>query len=214
MDKIILLGAGGHCKSVLDALSQEKKFKIAAILDKNKTGETIFDAQVTGSDDDMADWFAKGVRHCFITVGSSGNPTTRVAVFKKASQLAFQFPCIIHPKAIVSPYAQIGEGSFIAPGAVVNAGSRVGRHCIINTGALVDHDCEIGDFAHIAPGVSLSGGVKIGDYCHIGTGSSVIQQVAIGERTIIGAGSVIIGDVPGGVVCFGNPAREIRKNEE
>lgn len=134
-----------------------------------------------------------------ISIGSN-------SVRKMISQrLHSEFGVAIHPSAIVSPSAKIGEGTVVMPGAIINADAVIGCHCIINTGASVDHDCVVGDYCHIAPHATLCGLVQVGEGTLIGVGTSVKQCVNIGKWSVIGAGSVVVTDIPDEVVAFGNP---------
>lgn len=211
--KILLVGAGGHCKVILDLLLRSKEFKVAGIIDKKeRIGERILGVPVNGTDPDLPRFIKAGVKHCFISVGSVGDPRLRVKLYDLAKNAGFVFPNLVSPRAIVSSYASLGNGNFIAPGVIINAGSKVGDNCIINTGAIIEHDCVIGDHVHVASGSVLSGGVSVGDYTHIGTGAFVIQNLKIGERTIIGAGSVVTRDVRKNVLAYGNPCNEREPN--
>ncbi len=215
MKKIILLGGGGHCKVVIDALRTYSNIKIVGIVGlKNEVNSRIMDISVIGTDDDLAMLYKKGIRTAFVTVGSVGNPAKRIRIFKAAKKIGFTFPNIISTHAVVSKDCSMGEGNYIAPGAVVNAGSKLGDNCIINTGAAVDHDCTVGNFVHVAPGSILSGGVSVGDCSHIGVGASIIQGVTIGKNTIIGTGSVVTKDVKSDVVAYGVPCKQQRKTNE
>jgi sugar O-acyltransferase (sialic acid O-acetyltransferase NeuD family) len=122
----------------------------------------------------------------------------------------FPFGTALHPSAVVSTRASIGEGTVVMPGACINSCAVVGRHAIINTNASVDHDCVLADFVHISPGASLAGSVRVGEGTHIGTGASVIPGVTIGKWCTIGAGAVVIRDVPDGVTVVGVPGRGIQ----
>ena len=211
--EILLVGGGGHCKVILDMIFTSKDYKVAGIIDLAKHfGDNIFGVTVIGSDTDLPRFFKSGIKYCFISVGSIGNPTLRVKLYKLARQLGYKLPNLISPNAIVSSNIYLGEGNYIAPGAIINAGARIGNGCIINTGSVIEHDCEMGDFVHISPGSVLSGGVKIGKYSHIGLGSFIIQNTKIGENTIIGAGSVVTKNIRKGVIAYGNPCRERKKN--
>lgn len=126
---------------------------------------------------------------------------------------AVEFGTAIHPSAIVSHTAKIGDGTVIMAGAVINADAVIGKHCIVNTGATVDHDCVVEDYCHIAPGVNISGGTHIGEGTWVGVGSCVIQCLNIGKNCMIGAGSVVVKDIPDNVTAFGNPCRVQHKNE-
>ena len=126
-------------------------------------------------------------------------------------QLVERLPCAfgtaIHPSAIVSPSATIGEGTVIMPGAIVNADAVIGRHCIINTGASVDHECVIGDYCHVAPHASLCGQVRLDEGVLVGVGASLIPCVHVGEWSVIGAGAVVTGTIPPHHTAVGIPAR-------
>jgi len=210
--KIILVGGGGHCKVVIDALLQQDKYDIVGIIDlQERVGNKISGIPIIGADSELENYYKKGIRFSLITTGSIGNPNLRIKLFNLAKKIGFEFPNVVHPNATVSKSAEIGKGNYIAPGVIINSGSIVGNNCIINTGALIDHDCRIGDFVHIAPGVVVSGGVDIGKYSHIGTGSSIIQNLKIGKNTIIGAGSVVVKDIGDNIVAYGNPCKKRKK---
>ena len=149
---------------------------------------------------------AEGLSPIIVSVGAC-NTRRLIAERLKALNENVEFGIAIHPSAIISPTAKIGEGTVVMAGAVVNADAVIGKHCIINTGATVDHDCVIEDFCHIAPGAHISGGTHIGEGTWVGVGSCVIQCVRIGKNCMIGAGSVVVKDIPDGVTAFGNPCR-------
>jgi len=211
--KILLIGSGGHCKVILDTFIRTNEFKVAGIIDRNeRVGGEVFGVPVIGVDRDLRRLFKSGIKYCFISIGSVGNPRLRVKLYNIAKMIGFEFPNLISPDAIVSSHAILGEGNFIAPGAVINARTRIGNNCIINTGAIVEHDCVIGDFAHISPGAVLSGSVDIGNGSHIGSGSVVIHNISIGENAVIGAGSVVTKNIRKGALAYGNPCRERKRN--
>jgi sugar O-acyltransferase (sialic acid O-acetyltransferase NeuD family) len=211
--KILLIGAGGHCRVVLDVIFSNKEYEVAGIVDlKNHIGSKVIGVPVIGTDSDLPHLFKTGIKNCFITVGSIGDPQARIKLYNMAERLGFLFPNLISPSALVSSYAILGHGNYVAPGVFINAGAKIGSNCIINTGAIVEHDCTIGDFVHLSPGSILSGGVTIGDYSHVGTGSVVIQNLEIGARVIIGAGSVVAKNIRKGMIAYGNPCKERKKN--
>jgi sugar O-acyltransferase (sialic acid O-acetyltransferase NeuD family) len=212
MKKIILVGGGGHCKVVTDTILLENQYEIVGITDlKKKIGEKVCGLPIIGTDDVLEYYPKKGVKFCIIALGSIGNLNVRINLYNKIRKFGFKFPNIIHTHSIVSKFTKIGEGNYIAAGAIINAGVSIGNNCIINTGAIIDHDCKIGDFVHIAPGVVISGGTEIGNYSHIGPGSSIIQCIKIGENTMIGAGSVVVNNIGDNAVAYGNPCKKVRK---
>ena len=211
MKKVILLGGGGHAKCVICAMRLAGKYSPHCVLDlEERSGEKVVGVAITGSDADLPVYYRRGVKLCFVAVGSTGDPARRIALWGLAVKAGFEFPNIIHPSAMVSAHVEIGRGVYIGPGAIINAGAVVGCGCIINSGAIVEHDCRIGKFAHIAPGAVLSGGVTVGDRAHLGTGCCVTHGAKIGADSIIGAGSVVVKDIPARVVCVGNPAKKIK----
>ncbi|AEV70610.1 acetyltransferase [Acetivibrio clariflavus] len=210
--KILLIGGGGHCKSVLDSLLNSNEYCDIGIIDrKENVGKQIMGVTIIGSDDDLLDIYSKGYQYAFITLGSVGNPALRIKLYNNIKIIGFKIPNIIDSTACVSKYAHIESGVFIGKHAIVNAGAVVNNCSIVNTGAIVEHDCIIGEFVHIAPGAVLSGGVKVGNHSHIGSNATVKQQVQIGASSIIGMGSVVVKDVGEAVMAFGNPCREVKK---
>ena len=211
MKNLILIGGGGHCKSVIDTILEGGDYRIVGILDlPEKVGENILGIEIIGTDDMMDHYFKQGIDQAFITMGSIGDIRLRRNLYEHASALGFKFPNIIDKTAVVSQNSILGQGNFVGKGAIINAGARIGNQCIINTGAIIDHDCQLADFVHIAPGASLSGQVSIGENTHIGTNSSLIQNISIGRDSILGAGSVVIKDIGDNQIFAGNPAKSIK----
>ncbi len=138
-----------------------------------------------------------------------GVNSVRAKLFDKVKESGFQIATLIHPSAVISPSAAIGEGTVVMPNVTVNAKAVIGDGVILNTGCIIEHECVIGEFAHISPNAALAGAVKIGKRTHIGIGSSIIQGIIIGENSIIGAGSTIVRDIGSCKKAYGNPCREI-----
>jgi len=197
--KIVLIGAGGHCKVIIDAIRLKKEFSIYGVTDFKFPEKTeVLGVPVLGRDDMLLEIFKKGIKYAFISVGSIGDCSIRKRIDGQLRKIGFKLPVIIHPKTVVAKDVEIEEGAFVAAGAVINPGTRIGRNAIINTSSSIDHDCEIGDFVHIAPGVTLSGAVKVGSESHIGTGANVIQCIKIGKSAKIRAGALVADDVADG----------------
>lgn len=211
MEDIILIGGGGHCKSVISSIKENKLFNIVGILDlQEKVGEEISGIKIIGTDEKLEYYYKNGVKNTFLTVGSIGDIKLRRKLYKKATDMGYMFPNIIDNTAIISEYVELGYGNFIGKGSIVNIGVKINNNCIINTGTIIEHDCKIGDFCHIAPGTTLSGNVMIGEDTHIGTNSTIIQNIRIGKGTMIGAGSVVISDIGDNRKAYGNPCKEVR----
>jgi UDP-perosamine 4-acetyltransferase len=194
-NRIVLVGGGGHCKVVIDAIKKAESYNIYGIIDPALKGKEILGIPVVGDDNDLPKIFRKGIKYAFITVGSIGNCDLRKRLYEEVKDAGFKLPHIEHPNSVVSPYVEIDEGAFIAAGAIIGPGTKIGKNVIVNTNASIDHDCEIGDFVHIAPGVTLSGGIKVGEEAHIGTGATIIQYLKIGKKSFIRSGELVTRDV-------------------
>ncbi len=211
MEDIVVIGAGGHAKVVIDALMHGGRYRVVgAVAAAEEVGGEVLGVPIVGTDGDLGRLRGEGVGAVAIGIGSVGDVSARVAAVRAATAAGLDLPAITHPAATVSPHATLEEGAFVAAGAVVGPDARIGAYAIVNTGAIVDHDCVIGEFAHISPDAALSGGAKVGDRTHVGTGSSVIQYITIGSDVLLGAGAVVVDDIGNGVVSFGNPARPVK----
>ena len=201
-NKLFLYGASGHCKVVIDILQSNDEI-ITAIIDDNPKTEQLLEIKVYRSD-------AYNFSNESKLIIAIGDNEIRKAIVQK---LKADFHIAIHPNAIISKHATIGEGTVIAPGVIINAAAVIGKHCIINTAAIVEHDCVIEDYVHLSPNSALAGGVSVGEGTHIGIGAKVIQGIKIGKWATIGAGAVIIKDVPDFAVVVGNPGRIIKSKK-
>lgn len=205
--KLLLIGDGGHCRSVLDSVIAAGHYKEIGIVGKNSDSKGIHNKHYIGTDEDLARLYHAGWKNAFITVGSVGDTSVREKLYSLLTETGFNLPVIIDPSAIVASDTSILEGTFIGKRAVVNSGTIIDKCAIINTGAIIEHDCTIGKFVHISPAATVCGVVNVGDYSHVGAGSTIRQQITIGERALIGAGSVVVDDIPSGVIAFGNPCK-------
>lgn len=202
--KILLLGAGGHCKSVIDTLNSIGSFEDIGIVEKDKLVNSTLE-NIVGYDDDLADLYNAGYEYAFVTLGSIGNPKNRINLFNKIMNIGFKIPNIIDPSAIVSNNIVMGYGNFIGKRAVINTGTIIGNGVIVNTGSIVEHDCKLENFVHLAPGSILCGGVAVGENSHIGAGAIIKQSIIVGSNSIIGMGSVVLNNIPPNSVAYGNP---------
>jgi len=201
--KVILYGASGHGKVIADLL-MAAHYEVVAFFDDNPKEEKLLSIPVYHSSK-LEEYIETGM------ILSIGNNKIRKKIAAAGTKAFLKG---IHPTAILSPIHQIGEGSVIMAGVIVNPQVTIGKHCIINTGAIVEHDCFIDDFAHLSPGVSLAGNVTIGEGTHVGIGATVIQGIKIGKWATIGAGTVVIRDVPDYAVVVGVPGKIIKYNSK
>ena len=196
---MVLYGASGHCRVVIDIV-EALGFPIDYIIDDNPGLHELLGYEVRRN---------SGVYdEAIITIGQNW---TRKRVFEQIK--VENYKKAAHPTAIISPRAQVGEGSVVMQGAIIQSCATIGNHCIVNTGASIGHDVMIGDFVHVASHATITGGVTIGEGTWIGAGSVIRQGVHIGAWTMIGAGSVVVDDIPDGVVAFGNKCVVRHKNE-
>ncbi len=191
MEDIILIGGGGHCRSVIDVIEQEQNFKIVGIVDKQElTGTRVLGYPVIATDDDLPE-LVKTVTHACITVGQVGRPDLRIKLFEQARDCGFNLPVIVSPRAYVSEHSEIKSGTVVMHDVLINANVSIGENCIINSKALIEHDCIIGAHSHISTRVVINGGVTIAERSFIGSGAIVIEQLRLNPDCFIKAGSLV-----------------------
>lgn len=210
--KLLLIGGGGHCKTVIEAIESNNYYNEIGIIDtSNNIGKFILQHPIIGADQDLKKLREQGYEYAFISLGSIGDPTKRISLYRLVKELQFQIPIIIDRTAHVSQYAKISEGVFAGKNVILNADTMIGECVLLNTGCIIEHDCRIGGFSHIASGAVLSGNVTIGEGAHIGANSVIRQGIHVGERTVIGVGSVVVKDIESRCVAVGNPCRKVEK---
>lgn len=209
MEKIVLIGGGGHSKVIIDTIKSKNSFEIEGIVEKNKKGH-ILEIPIIGNDLMLSDIYKKGTDNAFICIGSIRNTKFRNDIFENVKNIGFKLPVLTHKNSCISAYSKIGQGTCVMSGSIVNADTDIGKNCIINTGAIVEHDCIVKDNVQISSGSVIAGGVTIEKDTFIGINSSVIEGICIGENVTVGAGSVVIKDIPSNCVVVGNPAKIIK----
>ena len=209
--RVLVVGASGHAKVVVDAIRSMGEMDLIGIVDRDEpVGQTVHGLPVLASDRDVERVVeAHAIEAVVVAIGDNWT-RGEVARAIKAKVPTITFATVVHRAAQISRDAAIGEGTVVFAGAVVNPGARVGRHCIINTNATVDHDCTLADDVSIAPGATLGGNVLIGESSSVGLGANVIHSVSIGRHSVVGAGATVLTDLPDQVVAFGVPARVVR----
>lgn len=201
---LILIGGGGHCKSVID-VAESAGYNILGILDMpEEVGKPVLDYTVIGTDDDIPQYTDKA--EFIITVGFIKNPSIRVRIYDKVKQAGGKLATIVASTAHVSRYATLGEGTVVMHLAVVNAGAKIGENCIINTFCNIEHDAVIGAQCHISTGTMVNGDCKVGERVFIGSQSVLANGITVEEDIIVGAGSVVRKSISEKGVYAGNPA--------
>lgn len=188
--KLLLIGGGGHCRSLIDVIEAEGKYEIGGILDvPERIGENVFGYKIIGSNDDLEALFGT-FSHALIAFGQIKSPDSRIAMYKRLKGIGYTLPTIISPRSYVSKHAHIGEGTVILHDALINANATVGVNCIINTKTLIEHDCVIESHCHISTGAILNGGSTLKEGSFFGSNAVSKEAITIEERSFIKAGSV------------------------
>lgn len=217
---LILVGGGGHCKSVIEAAESARRsdgepaFKIAGILDTpEKIGTDVLGYPVIGTDDDIPALIATHPQARFvITVGHIRTAAVRRAIAVRIADAGGEFATVVASTARVSRYAVLGEGTVVLHGAVVNAGASVGKQCIVNTLADIEHDAVVGDFCHISTGAMINGDCAVASGTFVGSQSVMLNGARIeGEGTVVAAGSFVRKSLKEPGVYAGNPALLMKK---
>lgn len=213
MRDIVVIGASGHAKVILDILERANSFRVVGLLDTFKPpGTVVMGYRVLGSEELIPELVRSGVTGGIVAIGHNW---VRSRVVERILRLApdFEFVRAIHPSAHIGRDVTIGRGVAIMAGVSVNSGTRIGDFCFINTNASVDHDNVLGDYSCLQPNAATGGNVRIGEFSVIAMGATVIHGVSIGCHTVIGAGSTVLDDIPDRVVAYGTPCRVIRSRE-
>ena len=201
---LILIGGGGHCKSVIEA-AESAGYQILGVLDMPEdVGKEILSTKVIGTDGDIPSYVDKA--EFVITVGFIKNPTTRIKLYNRVKEAGGKLATIIASTAHVSKYAEIGEGTVVMHQAFVNAGAKIGNNVILNTFSNVEHDAIIGDQCHISTGVMVNGDCKVGNNVFIGSQSVLANGISIDDDIILGAGSFARKSLKTKGIYSGNPA--------
>ena len=195
----IIMGAGGHAAVIADILYCCGLPLKGYLDDAVPAGTEVLGAKVLGKLSDCS-----GHKDCLFIIGIGDNGTRR----KVAEAYSLDYGKAIHPSAVIGREVEIGCGTAVMAGCVINPRTAIGKHCIINTKAGIDHDNKIGDYVHISPGASLGGTVIVGASVHVGIGASVRNNVRICEGAVIGAGAAVVRDIMHEGVYIGVPAAQ------
>ncbi len=209
MEEILIFGASGHAKVVIDIIENQAKYKIVGIIDLDNGKKDFLGYPILGDESFLTNTkINKGI----VAVGDNWK---RSLVVNKIMDIkpSFGFVTAIHPSVIIGADVKIEAGCVVMAGVVINSGTSIGEHCTVNTSSSLDHDNNISDFASIAPGVHTGGWVVIGEYSALGIGATVIHNIQIGEHSVIGAGAAVVNNIPSNTVSVGVPSRVIKTRE-
>lgn len=205
-DQIVVVGAGGHAKVIIEMLRQSGH-QVAYCISGDEGQKECLGVPILVGDAWLDSLRAEGFHRAFVAIGANRARLRMAGVLKK---LQYELVNAISPFALISPSARFGVGVAVMAGAIINAEAEIGDLAIVNTGASIDHDCQIGQAAHIAPQCALAGMVTVGEGVFMGIGSCAIPEVNVGKWSTVGAGAVVTKDIPAGVVALGVPARQVR----
>lgn len=188
MEDIVLIGYGGHAKSVADCIKRQKKYNIVGYTDLK---ENNCDFKYLGTDKELKNIYDSGIKNAAICIGYLGKGDVRQKIYSHIKEIGYNVPVIIDSSAIISDSSIIQEGTFIGKNVVINVDTKIGKCCIINTGAIIEHECKIDDFTHISVGAVLCGQVDIGKASLVGANATIIQCMHVPDNTIVPAGEVV-----------------------
>jgi UDP-perosamine 4-acetyltransferase len=204
---VILLGAGGHARVLLDVARLCGRSVLTALDDDPALhGQSVDGVEVAGGIDTLSQ-YDPGAYQLVNAIGSAGLPKTRQMIHERGVAAGFSYASLIHSAAVIAEPAVIAAGAQVLAGAIVGPGAVLGEGAILNTKASIDHDTVVEPNTHIGPGATVCGGVTIGSGCHIGCGATLIQGVRIGSGALVAAGAVVTCDVEPGATVAGVPAR-------
>lgn len=203
-NKLLIIGASGHGKVVADIALKMNKWQSVVFLDDDESLRTSMGIEVIGESNEAFE-LLKDYDICV----AIGNNSIREKLHLELESKGASLPVLIHPTAVIGEEVNVGSGTVVMAGVVINCCTKIGKGCIINTGSTIDHDNVIGEFTHISPGVHLAGTVKVGKSTWIGVGSIVSNNVNIIGGCKIGAGAVIVKDLKKAGTYVGIPVRKI-----
>jgi len=206
---IILIGAGGHCVSCINAIESTGEWQIAGLVDlQERIGARLLGYEVIGNDDELTELSAH-FEAALITVGQILSSSIRRRLFLAARVSGFELPTIIASTAQISRHVNLGCGTIVLHHGFVNAGAQVGENCILNTGAIIEHNVTIGNHCHISTGAIVNGNCIVGDDSFIGSGAVLINGIHLVQGCIVGAGAVVTEDLHEAGIYIGRPARRM-----
>ena len=206
--QILLIGGGGHCKSVIDTLVKNNEYQKIGIVDEPRlVGEKVLGIDVIGSDTDLAQLKLKGFDYAFVTIASQSLLKKRIKLFNELEKLGFIIPNIIDQTAILASKVGLQHGIYVGKSVIINSSAVIKKGTILNTASLIEHDSIIDDFCHIAPRACIAGNCKIGKNTFVGMNASIKQNTSVGNNVVIGMGAVVLNNVEDNLTVIGNPGK-------
>ncbi len=193
MKELIILGAGGHARSLIDIILSTNEWKIAGIVGKkDELNKLIMGFEVKWTDDQLRT-LRQDFKYAVLAIGKLGINQKRIRKIQELRSIGYEIPRIVSPTAYVSKFSNIEEGTMIGHFSFINANSNIGKHCIINSQSVIEHDVNLGDYCHISTSVTINGDVNIGANTFVGSKSMIREGLTLPEGTIISAGKRVMG---------------------
>ncbi len=193
---ILIFGAGGHGKAVID-LARACGYHVAALVDDGVAlGTHVMGVEVSGGASSLPEWRRRGIALAVNAVGGIGRPSIRQKIFELLETAGFAFPTLVHPRACVEPSAVLDDGIQVLALAYIGSDARLGFGALVNAGAIVSHDVRLGRVTNLSPGAALAGGVGLGNFTQVGMNATINVNVQVGQECIIGNGATVKADVP------------------
>jgi sugar O-acyltransferase (sialic acid O-acetyltransferase NeuD family) len=190
-ENIILIGAGGHALSCIDVIEQENKYNIHGLVGlKDEVGKKISGYDVIATQDELVN-LSKDFRYAFIAIGQIKSVKLRIDLYESVLNTGFKIPSIISPQSFISRNVQVGEGTIIMNGVILNSGVRIGNNCIINSKALIEHGTQIADHCHISTGAILNGDCVVESKSFVGSGAIVKHGITIKTSSFVNMGQIV-----------------------
>jgi len=208
---LLVFGASGHAKVVLDAIERIATYRVAGLVTKgDPAGLDVFGYPVVGDDENLPSVLKdRRVEGAVVAIGDNWR-RHEVARTVRERFPGIAFPAIVHPSAQVARGVTIGDGAVLLAGVVVNSDATVGEFCLLNTNSSLDHDSRMDLASSLGPNAAVGGGAAIGAFSAVAIGATVLQNRRVGEHAIVGAQALVLTDVPSHTVAYGAPAVPIR----
>ena len=171
--RLLIVGAGGHGRSVAEAALACGTFTLSGFLDDKATN--VWEFPVFGGTQEVAAWRTVAD----VAIVAVGNNLFRQKAQKNLMAAGFKLATIIHPSALISSRAEIGVGSAIMAGAIIGTEVKIGQGVIVNSGAVVDHNCVVEDFGHLGVAAAMAGGCFLGEGAWMQAGSALGYGVKV-----------------------------------
>lgn len=214
MKKIVIIGAGGHSKVLIDIIEKEAKYELVGLIDDYfKAGTIVLGYEIIGNMKTFNEVINEQKIYGGVVAFGDNFKRSVVAGKINSSNPSFCFVNCIHPKSTIGKDVNIGAGNVFMAGTIINSGSTIENHCILNTNSSLDHDCKMTNYSSIAPNVTIGGNTDIGEYSAIGIGTNIFHNISIGKNCIIGGGSLVTKDTMDNSVYFGSPCQFIRSHK-